>query len=593
MDDLSPIPEEADIPETPTPRRGLRLRWQYFALAAGLVLIVGAIIYGMLNGPTSVVTRLNSSYSNTQVYTEAVVGQPQWVDPLLATSQADRDLTSLIFSGLTRVDDYGQPAPDLAQSWEVSSDGLTYTFHLRKGVTWQDGQPFSAQDVAFTASLLRDPDFSGPADLGSFWQTVETYADDPLTVRFVLTQPLSAFPEYASIGILPLHILGGIPAKQLPTDPFNLAPIGTGRLRWQSIQKDLSGTTVKLKPFAGFYDSSHAVQLNEVDFRFYSDPNRAFNSLGSSAQGTGAMAYGGLTEAQLDPAFSDPRLQIYTARLPSYAAIIFNEGAPARLPFFQDRSVRAGLARAIDRQSLIDQFLPRSAALTNSTMLPGSWAYNPAITPQPFDIASAGQTLDQAGWALQNGVRAKDGKPITFNLLVSDGSVEQQVGQAVTQAWKGLGINVTMQALPADQLLKRLAAPPAGDQGRNFDAALVEFTQGRLADPDPYPFWHESQIATGQNLSGLSDRDISEALEQAREDSNGVQRTELYRAYQQLFADHSAAILLYNPLYHYAVNCQISGVQLMIFVDPADRFRNMQDWRILPPAQASAACPGS
>jgi ABC-type transport system substrate-binding protein len=143
--------------------------------------------------------------------------------------------------------------------------------------------------------------------------------------------------------------------------------------------------------------------------------------------------------------------------------------------------------------------------------------------------------------------------------------------------------------MSAAREIELLQTPP-GDDGRGFDMALVEFGQGGLADPDPYPFWHESQVARGQNFSGFVDRDISEMLEVARRDANGVRRADLYKAFQQAFLDRAAAILLYNPLYHYAVSCQVQGVQVVIYTEPADRFRNMQDWRIIPADQVEQYC---
>jgi len=556
-------------------------------LVASLV-IVGAAIYMLIpkGSIAGVAAPRSVSLVENQIYTEAVIGEPAWVNPLLAVSQADRDLVALVFSGLTRLDKYGEPIPDLAESWEVSEDGLTYLFHLRSDVTWHDGQRFSANDVAFTMSLLRDPAFPGPADLAAFWRTVETYADDDRTVRFVLTQPLASFPEYAGIGILPAHLLEGIPVARLPDDPFNLQPVGTGRLRWESMQQDSEGVVVSLRPYAQFYDLERTVRLDGLMLRFYSDGGRAFRALGSQAQG-----FGGLSEAQLDAALSSAGLALYTSRLPIYGAIIFNQQNAARLPFFQDETVRLALLVALNRDQIVAEALGRSALVADSTILPGTWAYHPALTPPAYDTARATQLLDEAGWVLQGSARARDGLPLAFNLLVEDDPVARQIGEAVRQQWAAIGVTVTVQALEAPELLRRIESPATDDTGRDFEAAFVEFSQGRFADPDPYPFWHESQAAEGQNYSGFVDRDISEALEIARSDPNGVRRAELYRSYQQWFLDRAAAILLYNPVYHYAVSCQVAGVQMAILVDPSDRFRNLHEWRILPPETAGQACP--
>lgn len=586
MGDNSPsIDQPAAVARGSAPR----FRWQLIVLGIGLVMIAGAGLFMLLRkAPDETQPTVEPiSFIETQVFSEAIVGEPQFVNPLLAVSQADRDLVSLVFSGLTRLDEFGQPVPDLAHSWEVSPDGLTYTFRLRGDVTWHDGQPFTADDVAFTMSVLRDTDYSGPSDLATFWRTVETYPVDATTVRFVLTQPLAAFPEYAGIGILPVHLLGGIAPADLAGDAFNLAPIGTGRLRWVSSQVEEGTMVVHLEPYRAYYDVERAVRLDALDLRFYPDANSAFRALASQQPPTQAM--GGLSSAQLESALASPSLNIYTTRLPAYAAIIFNQNAPERLPFFQQEEVRQALTHALDRPALIAQTLPRQALLTATPLFPGTWAYNDSMQPLAYDPVQAAALLDQAGWTLEGSSRQREGIELAFTLLVSDDPSDRAIADAVAEQWRAVGVEVTVRALSPQTLLQRLQTPT--EQGRSFDAALVEFGQGRFADPDPYPFWHESQIEQGQNYSGFADRDISEALEIARKDPNGVRRAELYREFQRLFVERAAAILLYNPVYHYAVSCQVQGVDLTIFVDPSNRFDNLHLWRIVPPSEAGDVCP--
>jgi peptide/nickel transport system substrate-binding protein len=586
MGDNSPSSEK---PAPSASERIRRFRWQLIVLGAGLLMIASAGLFMVLRKtPAETQPTVEPiSLIETQVFSEAVVGEPRLVNPLLGVLQADRDLVALVFSGLTRLDEFGQPVPDLARGWEVSPDGLTYTFRLRDDVTWHDGQPFTADDVAFTMSILRDPDYTGPSDLAAFWRTVETYAVDATTVRFVLTQPLAAFPEYAGIGILPAHLLAGIAPADLAEDSFNLAPIGTGRLRWVSSQVEDGVMVVHLEPYRAYYDVERAVRLDALDLRFYPDANGAFRALASQQPPT--QAFGGLSAAQLESALASPSLNIYTARLPAYAAIIFNQNAPERLPFFQQEEVRQALTYALDRQSLIAQALPRQALFAATPFFPGTWAYNDSVQPLAYDPARAAALLDEAGWPLEGTYRQREDTTLAFTLLVSDDPAERAIADMVAEQWRAVGVNVTVRALSPEVLLQRLRAPT--EQGRNFDAALVEFGQGHFADPDPYPFWHESQVEQGQNYSGLIDRDISEALEIARKDPNGVRRAELYREFQRLFVERAAAILLYNPVYHYAVSCQVQGVDLTIFIDPANRFDNLHLWRIVSPSEAGDVCP--
>lgn len=585
------LPPELDDEPTPDERPRLPFRWQVIVLALGLAMIVGGGLYLVLNAapvadapaPPPEVGAVDVVQS--QDYSEAIVGQPVLVNPLLATSQADRDLSALIYAGLTRVDEYGQPIPDMASEWTVSDDGLTYTFTLRDGITWHDGAPFTADDVAFTMEVLRDPEFPGPADLAAFWRSVETYARDAHTVEFVLTAPLTAFPEYASIGILPRHLLAGVAPADLAADSFNLAPVGTGRLRWVSSEAPEEGTVVvRLEPFAGFYDAGRRVGFDSVTLRFYAEPADAFRALGPEAQ-----ALGGLDAAELDAILGSAAYNVYSMRLPTTAMIVFNQGAAERLPFFQDVAVRRALTAALDRAAIVQTALPREAALADSPLLPGTWAYTADNAAIPYDPAGAGLMLDEAGWVQDGGTRAREGQAIRFTLLVTDRPSDQAIGESVVAAWQALGVDVELEVLTPEELMAQLAA--GADGQRAYDAALVEFGQGRLADPDPYPFWHDSQVAEGQNIAGLSDRDISEALEIARRDSNGVRRADLYRQFQQVFNERAAAIVLYNPLYNYAVSCQVQNVRPAIFVGPADRFRNMDEWRIASADELGEACP--
>ncbi len=589
----APAPKSAGLPAEGSAAGASRfkdIRWQFIVLAIALLLILVAAItmlLGRRDGREASVRPQNIPVIDSQVYTEAAVGRPRWVNPILATSQADRDLASLVYSGLTRIDEYGQPIPDLAESWEVSRDGLTYTFHLRSGIAWHDGAPFSADDVAFTMSLLRDPAFPGSADLARFWRTVETYAVDDLTVQFVLTQPLASFPEYAGIGLLPAHILAGIDPAVLPDDPINWQPVGTGPLWWESMQEDGGVVTVTLRPYDRFFEPSRRVQLDGVVFRFYDNASEAFQAL-SEVQG-----YPDLSPTQLDAALSSETtgLNLYASRLPVYGVILFNQQNAATLPFFQDQDVRLALLLALDREQIVADALGSHALVANSTILPGTWAYHPNLPAIPQDNSRAALLLDQAGWTLQGGTRAREDVSLAFTLLVSDSEADQQIGDAVAAQWRALGIEVRVEATEPADLLARIQTPAPGGDGRSFEAALVEFNLAGLADPDPYPFWHQSQAVEGQNYSGLADRDISEALEIARKDPNGVRRTEMYRNYQEWFLERAAAILLYNPVYHYAVSCQVSGVQMVILRDPSDRFRNLSEWRILPPATLANGCP--
>ncbi|MEL7233816.1 MAG: ABC transporter substrate-binding protein, partial [Chloroflexota bacterium] len=165
--------------------------------------------------PAAEATQLPASIVDTvPTYREALVGDVRRLNPLLrGLNPAEDDITSLIFEGLVRTNQYGEPEPDLATDWVVASNYIEYVFTLRRDVLWHDGTPFTARDVAFTMELLRDPNFPGDPEVGAFWQTVETQVLDDYTVRFRLTQPLGSFLDALRVGILPEHALSGTTAE--------------------------------------------------------------------------------------------------------------------------------------------------------------------------------------------------------------------------------------------------------------------------------------------------------------------------------------------------------------------------------------------
>src|SRR3990172_8721691 len=178
------------------------IRIQLLIAIAGLGL-VGALLYLQSQGLTTTVVAAQGG-----THTEAVVGFIDKVNPLLdGGSPVDRDLDKLIFSGLMRFDDNGLPIPDLAEAWAVSADGLTYTFVLRNGLQWHDGQPVGENDVLFTIGLMQDPEFPGAPDVANLWRKIQVSAPAPRTVQFLLSEPFAPFLDYTTVGLLPEHIL--------------------------------------------------------------------------------------------------------------------------------------------------------------------------------------------------------------------------------------------------------------------------------------------------------------------------------------------------------------------------------------------------
>lgn len=537
---------------------GRHIRWQAIIAATGIAMTMAFLSFLSFSRTTVTVPDTGG------VYTEAIAGRPQFINPLLAQyNQVDRDLTALIFNGLTRSDGKGELAPDLAKNWLISDDGLVYVFSLRQDVRWQDGQPFSAADVLFTIGLMQAPEFPGVPYLRSLWQTITVEKLDDYTVRFTLPEPNPVFADFTSIGILPEHLLKDIPAGELLNHPFNLKPIGTGPFMLVEINAELARLS------ANPYYSGPKPRLAQLNFRFYPSYQETITAYqNGEVQGIDYLP------PQLIPTVRDiESLNLYTARLSGYEIIYLNLQDAQGSPFFQEVNVRRALLQALDRQAIIDQALNGQGLVANGPIRPWSWAYNAAVAPVTYDLPQAQALLDEAGWTDNDGdgIRDKAGLPLAFTLLSGDEPDRVVVAEAVRDQWRQVGVLASVEVVGAG-LAQRLAQ-------HNFQAALAQvFLTG---DPDPYPLWHLSQIEAGQNYAGWNNDEASMLLEAARTVTNKGLRNDYYFRFQEIFAEEIPSLILLYPVHTYGVSRDVHGVQLGPLNDPSDRFRTLTDWYVL------------
>jgi len=576
------------------------VRWQVTLIVVGMVVLAGLIAYLSLSFTTRYVPAPGGTYI------EAVIGQPQFLNPLYcAFNEPDRDICSLVFNGLVKFNARGEAQPDLAQNWTVSTDeadyGLIYTFNLRSDVTWQDGQPFTADDVIFTINLLKDQTYAGRPDIAALWRTVEAVKVNNYMVQMTLQEPFAPFLDYASIGILPAHVLSGVQAGDLLDHAFNRQPIGTGPFRVTEVVNEPGRPSrVLLETNPRFY--GRQPYINEVEFKYYATPADAFTAYrAGEVQGIARITLSDLEQVRVTPS-----LNLFTAPVSGLTVIFLNTADPSS-SFFQEEDVRKALLLALDRQRIVDGVLSGQAVVADSPIQPNSWAYDSETQPIRQDLAQARRLLNRSGWIAgqpaSNGndnrsdapdgglddkgdgsdpitrpsiggtdsIRLKNGVPLSFTLLVS--ADQTDVARAVSNQWRVIGVQATVQPVQVGLASNFL-------QARQYQAAIANIILDS-PDPDPYPFWHETKAASGQNYSQYKDRDLSEVLEAARRVVDPIRRAELYRRFAQMFSEKVPSILLYYPVYSYAVSERIRGVQLGPMLTPADRLQTLADWFVI------------
>lgn len=546
-----------------------RLRWQLLVVIMALAAIAILLISqqpALLPGVESTTPQP----SEGGIYTEALIGQFGRLNPLLDYyNSVDRDVDRLIFSALAAFDDRGLPHGDLAESWGISQDGKVYNFSIRSNAVWHDGQPVTSDDILFTVDLIRNDNLPLPDDLREFWKEVEVEALNDKTLQFRLPEPFAPFFDYLTFGILPKHILGDTPPESLIDAPFNLKPVGSGPYIFKKlIMEEGQIKGVILAANKDYYSTQPFI--DQVVFRYYSDTQAAYNAY----QQKEVLGISQIALDTLPLALKEPNINLHTGRVPRLGLVYLKLDDPA-LPFFQDANIRRALLMSINRQAIIDQLMAGQAILADGPVLPGTWAYYEGIERIPYDPDMAVEMLKEAGYtvpATGGNVRAKEGISMAFEMVLPDQEPYMTVAKAIQENWSKIGVQVDLKPVPYQELLSNYL------ESGKYQAALVDLDQGRTPDPDPYPFWHQSQITGGQNYSHWDDRQASEYLERARVRDDLAERTKLYRNFQVRWTNQIPALPLYYRVYSYAIDNQVQGVRIGPLFDTPDRFNTLEEW---------------
>jgi peptide/nickel transport system substrate-binding protein len=502
-------------------------------------------------------------------YIEGMLGLSESINPILApnvvqANPVDQDLSALVFDGLTRLDEAGRLLPALATDWQVSEDGTAYEFQLRQGVTWHDGAPFTAADVVFTVQAMQDPGYRGPETLGELWRSVTVQQLDDYTVRFTLDEPFPSFLYYTTIGLLPAHLLGTVPASDLPEHAFSTkSPVGTGMFQVESMSPD----RVVLVPYPEYWGGTP--YLERVEFWLFGSEE---DLLAAYRRGE-IQGFPVERPQSLSTLSHEANLQFYSALNAGYGVVYLNLKRETT-PFFQVKEVRQALLYGLDRQALIDGALAGQGLVADSPILPVLWAYDPTVRHYSYDPERAIGLLDASGWQDSDAdrIRDKDGNSLAFTLLTSDDPAMAQMAQQMANQWTAIGVDVSVRSVSSGGVATLV-------RNRDFDAALTEIRL--VADPDPYPLWHSTQAEEpGQNFSGFANEDADLLMEEGRATTDPDRLAELYASFQQIFGEEVPALLLYYPIYTYAVDAQVHNVQLAPLLHTSDRFRNIADWYV-------------
>jgi peptide/nickel transport system substrate-binding protein len=495
-------------------------------------------------------------------YVEGVVGQLGSLNPLYGAATAGpNDLEALLFEPLVRVLPTGTVQGRLASRWDVSPDGRSYTFTMRSSARWSDGTPVTADDVVFTVRTVQDPQFPGVL-LGQSWKDIMATAVDASHVRFALPGHNAGFlANLELLDIVPSHLLAGKSMAELASASPNLNPVGTGPFRMLANLGDR--IQLERNPFAW-----RRPWLESMTIRSFPSQAAALDALDrGQIDGLANLTPSGAAQER-----ANRQVSVLSTSTYQYAELIFNLKADE--PYFQDVRVRQAIAKAIDRTAIIQDPLG-GQAVPDDSPIPRSitWAYDSAAQQPTHDATAAAKLLDDAGWAMLNGIRTKGATSLSFGLTVSsDVPPYERVAEKVAAQLAQVGIVAEVRPVTTASLIHDYLNP------RTFDMTLTAFDNG--PDPDVYSFWHSSQSHPGGfNFAGMKKNVFIDGdLEDGRTTLDLTARAKAYATFQEDFAKEIPAVFLYSPRYVIAVNHRIHGFRLDSAIEPDERFAYVSEW---------------
>jgi peptide/nickel transport system substrate-binding protein len=502
------------------------------------------------------------------LYTEGLIGNFTNANPLYASGAADSAISRLVFSGLFKYNNKNVLVGDLASDYKLNESLNRYTIHLKHNLVWQDNYPLTASDVVFTYKTIQNIEAESP--LYSSWQGITVSRLDDYTVNFDLPNALSAFPYSLTNGIVPQHLLKNIPPEQLRSAPFNINPIGTGPFVWKFIE--VTGSTPenrqqRISLAANKYYQGGRPKLDGINLITFNDDQHMITSLKDKQ----ISAMSGL-ENEPDDLKTDKSLEVYVTPLTTAVTAFFNNSHPP----FDDVNVRKALILGTDRNKLTNIF-DEPVELVDSPLLKGQLGYDKSLAEPGYDVAAAGQTLDQAGWKLGAGnMRFKDGKPLAFNLSAEDTTNYSKAAQFLQQAWTKLGVKVQVSFYGRDELQASVIS------NHDFDALLYGVSVG--VDPDVYAYWDSSQAAiTSQghlNLSEYKSTAADQSVEAGRTRADPAVRAVKYKAFLTQWDKDLPAMPLYQPNYLFISRGPVFNYERKSANSRVDQFYNIQNWMV-------------
>ncbi len=501
---------------------------------------------------------------------EGIIGTPRFINPVLAFSDADQDLVSLVYSGLMRKSGDGSLVPDLAEKYEVSKDGLDYTFTLKDKIFFHDGKPVTVDDIIFTINTIKDSVNKSPHKAS--WDGVSVEKIDDRTVNFTLKQPYASFLENTTLGIMPESLWTGSP---LELNTTNTNPIGSGPYMISDVNKQASGIIdyYKLTAFSKF--ALGKPYIKDISLHFYQNENDLIKAL----EGDEVNQISSITPPSAEILIKKG-YRVESAVLPRVFGLFFNQNVNR---LFVDKVVVNAINKAIDKDSIVREVLSGYGVVINDPIPPSIVEYqklNNVDTARANTLAKVAESLAKDGWKkntdgfLEKSVTEKKKTTTTaLEFSISTGNAPELVKAAnmIKQDLQEVGMKVDIKTFDVGSLNQTVIRP------RNYDALL--FGEIINNESDLFAFWHSSQRRDpGLNVAMYTNANVDKILESAFVTIDRDARIKKYVQFEDEIRKDMPAVFLYTPKFIYIVSDNLNGLLMDHVTSPSNRFSNVYSW---------------
>lgn len=506
---------------------------------------------------------------------EGIIGVPRYINPVLAISESDKDMTTLIYSGLLKKDKEGKMVNDLASNIEESDDNLTLTITINDKAEFQDGTNITADDVLFTLDKIQDKNINSPLAIN--FEGVTAEKSDDKTVTFHLKKPYYHFKESLDFGILPKHIWGEMSSEEFSLTEFNTDPIGSGPYKISNIIKSSNlAKEYQLTSFKNYLDGRPFI--DKINILIYQDNKSLLSAFNSG--NIDATEY-------LDTNYFVKVINknIVSANLPNLFSLSFN---PNKNNIFSAKNVRTGLATAIDKQDIINTVFNNYARKTDlmfangeDNIITDSNLNDQILSSQNIKNSVSSSSggvfvsrVDLAKNILGNSLKNKN---LEISITTADIEDLKLVANKIAEEWTALGFKVTV---------KTYSLADIADVIKNREFEVLLFGSIINSDTDLYAYWHSTQrIYPGLNITGYASKKLDTNLEILKNSMNKEDRYEAIENINKELADENQAIPIYSNNFNYLIKDKDLSEIIQNNIptrmkDGSERYKEINDWYI-------------